>query len=155
MVALYGPWASSGLSAFLRATFTFPPKYPVVPLNIDIERSSGITNKARAKLLTAVRSTASRFAAKRIHNSLEACLLYLLGGKVLEPEKDSEDVDMYNSSSQYLGLPIEASAEEEDEEIDDEEDLERFLANRNCPQPYRRCGAVFGPRGWSLSWSSG
>jgi len=35
---------------------------------------------------------------------------------------------------------------EDDEEDSDGEDLERLLANRNCPLP-RRAGAVFSPSG--------
>lgn len=162
---MYGPWAASGLSTFLRVTFTFPPNYPATSLNLDIERSSGITNKARAKLLAGVRSLASRYALKK-QNSLEACLTCLLGGKVIEPEDDDmndETIDGVNhlhlstlsGTTTTVGpggthLVVRNLDGEDDEgglsDGDDPDDLERMLANRNCPLP-RRAGAVFSPNG--------
>lgn len=38
-------------------------------------------------------------------------------------------------------------AEEDEDELEDDADLERLLANRNCPKPPRSTGAVFSPTG--------
>ena len=91
-----------------------------------------------------MRGTAQRYTTKR-RNSLEACLTYLLGGKVLEPEDVSDEEDGLADEIAGTHLLI-----KEEDDVEEEEDLERFLANRNCPAP-RRCGAVFTPNGESTS----
>lgn len=147
-MALYGPWAASGLSTFLRATFTFPNDYPATPLNIEIERSTSITNKARARILAGVRGLAARYA-NRGKNSLEPCLNCLMGGKVVEPDEASEDEASadYTTKLNHLLVNQLDEADEEVDGADNGEDAQRQLANRSCLRDPRRAGAVFSPNG--------
>lgn len=74
-----------------------------------------------------------------------------MGGKVVEPETlDEEDSEAaaHGELSNFLVQRLN-DGEEEADEVDSEEDLERLLANRNCPTP-RRAGAVFSPAGEQL-----
>lgn len=135
---MYGPWGANGVATRLRATFTFPAAYPGVPVAIDVERSSHIENKARAGVLSAVRSLAQKYAALQ-RNSFEACLVYLLEGTVTEPE----GLEVEATPDAHLIMSSMAVSAGDVDEVDDED---RFLANRNCPPP-RRCGAVFSPTG--------
>jgi hypothetical protein len=76
-----------------------------------------------------------------------------MGGKVVEPEDlDEEDGDLapHGELSNFLVQRLN-DGEEEVDEGDSEEDLERLLANRNCPSP-RRAGAVFVPTGTKRLW---
>ena len=142
VATLYGPWGTSGVATRLRVTFSFPPSYPGLPVALDIERSSHIDNKARAAVLTAVRTLAQRYASYQ-RNALEACLICLLEGKVSEPV---ETIEAETSPQAHLIMSGLAATSGEVDDVEDERDLERYLANRNCPPP-RRCGATFSPTG--------
>ena len=120
-------------------TFDFPAQYPAKPVAVDIARSSHISNKTRAKLLSEVRGLAERYALKK-RNSLEACLICLMRGEIMEPD----DLDLDGDDDQAGKHLLIAGLAEDD--IDDGSDDERTLANRNCPPP-RRCGAVIAPNG--------
>lgn len=82
---------------------------------------------------------------------MEAVLICLTTSKLQEPVT-SDDIEGHiheeipNSSLADGEMIGNLDLDEEYEDVDDERDLERFLANRNCPPP-RRCGAVFGPTG--------
>lgn len=143
---LSGPWGVSGVHILLHVSMSFAKEYPDVPLTIDIERTSGTSNKVRAKLLAAVRSVASRYAAKHL-NSVEACLTSLLGGKVIEPE-DLNESDATSIRGTHLLIGQLSADEDEDDDDSNQQQLERdkLLANRNCPTP-RRCGATFSVTG--------
>lgn len=75
---------------------------------------------------------------------------------MVEPEDlDEEDGDLTHPHGELSNFLVQRlnDGEEEADEADSEEDIERLLANRNCPSP-RRAGAVFGPTGAFLAfWS--
>ncbi|GAA5873777.1 hypothetical protein JCM1840_002070 [Sporobolomyces johnsonii] len=123
-VSLYSP-------LFLRATFSFPKKYPSsAPPAIELERSADISLKHRATLLQGVRKVmASR--AERSLPSLEVALRYLLGDKSFDriEEDDDDEAEEILEGSALANLPP---------------DLLRN--NANVPPP-RRGGATFGPSG--------
>lgn len=65
----------------------------------------------------------------------------------MEPEDtdDEGDATAHGELSNFLVQRLN-DGEEEVDEVDSEEDLERLIANRNCPTP-RRAGAIFSPTG--------
>lgn len=113
-------------------------------MSIDIERSSHIDNKARAGVLSAVRALAQKYASVQ-HNSFEACLVCLLEGKMTEPVDDALLGTEQTPDALLLMSGLPGSTGDVDD-VDDEQGMQRYLANRNCPPP-RRCGAVFSPSG--------
>jgi hypothetical protein len=99
-------------------------------------------NKARAAVLAAARSLARKYAAHH-RNALEACLVCLLEGKVTEPANALEND---GTPDAHLIIGSLAATGGAADEVEDDQDYQRYILNRNCP-PARRCGATFSPTG--------
>ncbi|GAA6059244.1 hypothetical protein JCM10212_006637 [Sporobolomyces blumeae] len=123
-VSLYSP-------LFLRATFSFPKKYPgSAPPAIELERNADISLKQRATLLQGVRRMMAN-RAERGATSLDAALRYLLGDRSFDrvDDDDEDEAEEALEGSTLANLPA---------------DLLRN--NVNVPPP-RRGAASFGPTG--------
>ncbi|GAA5948228.1 hypothetical protein JCM3765_001326 [Sporobolomyces pararoseus] len=123
-VSLYSP-------LFLRATFSFPKRYPAAsPPSIELERSADFSLKQRATLLQGVRKLMTSRSERGLP-SLEAALRYLLGDRSFHriEEDDDDEAEEALEGSTLNNLPP---------------DLLRN--NVNVPPP-RRGGATFGPSG--------
>ncbi|GAA5844873.1 hypothetical protein JCM3766R1_004377 [Sporobolomyces carnicolor] len=124
IISLYSP-------LFLRATFSFPKRYPAASApSIELERSADFSLKQRATLLQGVRKLmASR--SERGLPSLEAALRYLLGDRSfdrIEEDDDDEAEEALEGSTLNVLPPA------------------LLRNNVNVPPP-RRGGATFGPSG--------
>ncbi|GAA6014736.1 hypothetical protein JCM11491_001958 [Sporobolomyces phaffii] len=123
-VSLYSP-------LFLRATFSFPKRYPAAAApSIELERSADFSLKQRAILLQGVRKLMTSRSERGLP-SLEAALRYLLGDRSFDriEEDDDDEAEEAMDGSALANLPA---------------DLLRN--NVNVPPP-RRGGATFGPSG--------
>ncbi|GAA5942949.1 Mtc5p [Sporobolomyces koalae] len=123
-VSLYSP-------LFLRATFSFPKRYPVAsPPVIELERSADFSLKQRATLLQGVRKLMLSRAERGLP-SLEAALRYLLGDRSFDriEEDDDDEAEEALEGSTLANLPA------------------NLLRNNVNVPPPRRGGATFGPSG--------
>ncbi|GAA5900867.1 Mtc5p [Sporobolomyces salmoneus] len=122
-ISLYSP-------LFLRATFSFPKRYPAVPPSIELERSADFSLKQRATLLQGVRKLMTNRSERGL-SSLEAALRYLLGDRSFDriEEDDDDEAEEALEGSVLNNLPS------------------NLLRNNVNVPPPRRGGATFGPSG--------
>lgn len=90
-LACYGPWGVGGSPCFIKAYFSFPPRYPQQRAAVSVDKHGEVTLRQRALLLTGLRAATKR-CADRCEPCLDTCIAFLLHrpGNVFEPVISSE-----------------------------------------------------------------